>query len=236
MNATRRSTHAWLAAAVLAALSFATPAAGSFEAARTEAATLAAAAGFEGKVKRLSPESRERIKRHSWHPGCPVPLRKLRAVKVSHWNFERRVTEGKLIVHRRYAEPILRIFEQLHEKRFPIRRIEPIDAYGGDDHRSMDADNTSAFNCRFVNGTERWSRHAYGKAIDINPRENPYVTSSGFVSPPAGAPYADRNDVRKGMILERGPVVRSMRRIAGWRWGGNWSGTKDYQHFSDNGR
>ena len=195
-----------------------------------------AGAAFEGKVKRLSPETRERMKAHSWRPGCPVPLRKLRVVKVSHWSFKRRVDDGKLIVHRRYARPILRVFRRLHAKRFPIRRIEPIDANGGSDRRSMDADNTSAFNCRFVSGTNTWSRHAYGKAIDINPRENPYVTSSGFVSPPEGRRYTDRDDVRKGMIVKHGPVVRSMRRIAGWRWGGRWQGTKDYQHFSDNGR
>ncbi len=194
------------------------------------------AAPFAGKIKTLSADSRSRIRQHSWSPGCPVPLRKLRAVKVSHWNFEHRVVDGKLIVHQRYAAPILRVFRQLHAKRFPIRRIEPIDAYRGDDHRSMDADNTSAFNCRLVSGTGTWSRHAYGKAIDINPRENPYVTPSGFVSPPGGRPYTDRKDVRKGMIVRRGPVARSFRRIAGWSWGGGWSGTKDYQHFSDNGR
>jgi hypothetical protein len=124
--------------------------------------------------------------------------------------------------------------KRLYAKRFPIRRIELIDRYDGDDHRSMGADNTSAFNCRFVNGTNRWSMHAYGKAIDINPRENPYVSGS-FVSPPEGAPYADRSPKRKGMIYRKGPVVRSMRRIIGWEWGGAWSGTRDYQHFSETG-
>lgn len=201
-----------------------------------QAAAPQSAAAFEGKVKTLSAGSRERIRQHSWSPGCPVPMRKLRAVKVSHWSFKHRVVEGKLIVHQRYAKAVLRVFRQLHKKRFPIRRIKPIDAYRGDDRLSMEADNTSAFNCRFVSGTSTWSRHAYGKAIDINPRENPYVTASGFVSPPGGQPYTDRKHVRKGMIVRRGPVFRSFRRIAGWSWGGDWSGTKDYQHFSDNGR
>ncbi len=68
--------------------------------------------------------------------------------------------------------------------------MELIDRYGGDDHRSMHHDNTSAFNCRFVNGTTRWSMHAYGKAIDINPRENPYV--SGELRLPSGGPAVRR--------------------------------------------
>jgi hypothetical protein len=109
-----------------------------------------------------------------------------------------------------------------------------IDRYGADDHRSMRDDNTSAFNCRFVNGTNRWSMHAYGRAIDINPRENPYV-SGGFVSPPEGRPYADRSDRRKGMLYRRGSVARPMKRIIGWEWAGDWPGARDYQHFSSNG-
>jgi poly-gamma-glutamate synthesis protein (capsule biosynthesis protein) len=101
----------------------------------------------------------------------------------------------------------------------------------------MAADNTSAFNCRFVNGTTRWSMHAYGKAIDINPRENPYV-SGDFVSPPEGRPYADRSPRREGMIFRKGPVTRAFERIAGWEWAGSPSsrrGFRDYQHLSADG-
>lgn len=191
---------------------------------------------FRGTVSRLSAKARERMTGVSWHEGCPVGLGKLRMLGVSYIDFHGNPDHGRLIVHEDYAGEIVKVFERLYEKRFPIRRLEPIDRYRGDDHRSMAADNTSAFNCRVVNGTDRWSRHAYGRAIDINPRENPYVTSSGFVSPPEGAPYADRDDVRKGMIVAKGPVVRSMRRIAGWKWGGKWDGTKDFQHFSNDGR
>ena len=78
---------------------------------------------------------------------------------------------------------------------------------GADDHRSMAADNTSAFNCRFVAGSDGvWSEHAYGRALDLNPLENPYVTESGYVSPPAGAPFADRSRHRRGMVHRGGPV------------------------------
>jgi hypothetical protein len=107
-----------------------------------------------------------------------------------------------------------------------------VDAYGADDRRSMRADNTSAFNCRFVAGTSRWSEHAYGRAIDLNPIENPYVTDSGYVSPPAGAPFANRARHRKGMV--GGHAVRAFAEV-GWRWGGDWPWPKDFQHFSASG-
>jgi hypothetical protein len=110
-----------------------------------------------------------------------------------------------------------------------------VDAYGADDHRSMAADNTSAFNCRFINGQPGvWSQHAFGTAIDIDPIENPYVTRSGFVSPPAGSPYADRSRHPRGMVHRDDPTVRAFKEID-WGWGGSWSWPKDYQHFSANG-
>jgi hypothetical protein len=109
-----------------------------------------------------------------------------------------------------------------------------VDRYGGNDNRSMRADNTSAFNCRRVAGTTRWSEHAYGRAIDINPVENPYVRSDGSVSPRRGRPYADRSRHARGMIHARDATVRAFHRV-GWGWGGYWRSSKDYQHFSASG-
>jgi hypothetical protein len=191
---------------------------------------------FRGSVTTIPAKARKRMEGVSWHEGCPVGLGKLRRVNVTYVDFDGDRKRGRLVIHRSEAREILTVFERLYSKGFPFRRIEPIERYGGDDHRSMDADNTSAFNCRVINGTNTWSRHAFGTAIDINPRENPYVTPSGHVSPPAGAAFTDRDDVRKGMIVKSGPVIGSMQRIAGWEWGGDWNGTKDYQHFSKDGR
>ena len=92
------------------------------------------------------------------------------------------------------------------------------------------ADNTSAFNCRFVAGTETWSEHAYGRAIDVNPIENPYVTAGGYVSPPAGTRFSNRSRHAQGMIHRHGPVVEAFA-AGGWAWGGNWPWPRDYQHF-----
>ena len=100
---------------------------------------------------------------------------------------------------------------------------------------SIEADNTSAFNCRTVEGTTRWSEHAYGRAIDLNPIENPYVASDGTTSHRASRPYLRRSPYRPGMAVAGGAVVRAFDAV-GWSWGGRWSGVKDYQHFSASGR
>jgi D-alanyl-D-alanine carboxypeptidase len=189
---------------------------------------------FHGSVERIDGKLRARMSGVSWHRGCPVGFAGLRLLTVSHWGFDGNVRRGRLVVHRDHATGMLGAMRRLYELRFPIRQMRLVDAYGADDRSSMAADNTSAFNCRFVAGTETWSEHAYGRAIDVNPIENPYVTDSGYVSPPAGARFADRSRRAKGMIYRGGAVVDAFA-AAGWEWGGNWSWPKDYQHFSATG-
>jgi D-alanyl-D-alanine carboxypeptidase-like protein len=193
-----------------------------------------AAPPFRADVRAIGPALAARMTGVSWRPGCPVPLGDLRAVSLRHWGFDRRVRMGILIVHRDAAAEVVGVFRRLYAARFPIRRIVPVDAYGGSDFRSIEADNTSAFNCRYVDGTARWSEHAYGRAIDVNPIENPYVTSSGTVSHAASRRYVRRSPARRGMAVEGGVLVRAFD-AAGWGWGGRWSGARDYQHFSASG-
>ena len=188
---------------------------------------------FEGRAARIDAQTRRRMTGVSWRPGCPVGFADLRLLSVTHWGFDGGVHRGRLVVHSDQARAMLRAMRSLFRQRFPIRQMRLVDAYGADDHRSMAADNTSAFNCRFVAGRPGvWSEHAYGRAIDVNPIENPYVTASGYVSPPAGAPFVSRSRHRQGMVHRNGPAVRAFA-TAGWEWGGNWPWPKDYQHFSD---
>jgi hypothetical protein len=173
--------------------------------------------------------------RWSWRRGCPVDAGRLRLLKVDYWGFDRRVHRGELVVHRDHARRILGVLEKLFKAHYPIRRMHLVDAYRGDDDRSMAADNTSAFNCRKVSGSSRWSEHAYGRAIDVNPLRNPWVTRSGRVSPPAGRPWVNRARAGAAMVRPGDKVVRAFA-AAGWRWGGYWTGSRDYQHFSATGR
>jgi hypothetical protein len=191
---------------------------------------------FDGSSAPISGHVRERIVGSTWHEGCPVGVGKLRLLRVTYWGFDDERHRGRLVVHRRFDDEIIAVMRRLYRLRFPIRRMQLIDRYDADDHRSMAADNTSAFNCRFVAGTSRWSMHAYGLAIDLNPVENPYV-SGDHVSPPAGEAYADRSREAPGMVHRGDRVVKAFERIAGWEWAGAWPGqTKDYQHFSATGR
>ena len=197
--------------------------------------SLAADPPFRGAAAPIDARLRATMTGISWRPGCPVPLRDLRVVTASHWGFDGRVHMGRLIVHRDVARNVVAVLRRLLAGGFPIRRMAPVDAYGGSDFRSIEADNTSAFNCRYVDGTTRWSEHAYGRAIDLNPIENPYVTSAGTTSHRASRAYLRRTPYRPGMAVEGGVLVRAFDAV-GWSWGGRWSGARDYQHFSASGR
>jgi hypothetical protein len=171
----------------------------------------------------------------SWHPGCPVGPAALRRVYVSYVGFDGLPRRGELVVDRAVTSDVVVVFRRLYDAGFPIRRIRPVSVYGGSDDRSMAADNTSAFNCRYAvaAGPRRWSVHAYGEAVDVNTVENPYV-EGGRVLPPAGRAYTDRGNVRRGMAVRGGVLVRAFA-SAGWLWGGRWSTTPDWQHFSKTG-
>jgi len=172
---------------------------------------------------------------YSWHRGCPVAPSQLRRLQVDYWGFDRRRHSGAVIVNATAVADLTKVFRRLYAARFPLRRLRSIDAYRASDERSLAADNTAAFNCRYVvgPGPKRWSSHAYGLAIDVNPVENPYL-ESGRVHPRAGRRYLDRSNVRRGMAVRSGILVRAFAAV-GWSWGGRWTGTPDYQHFSATG-
>jgi hypothetical protein len=194
--------------------------------------TVALLLAFVGTVSPV----REQDIRFSYHRGCPVTPADLRLARVTYRGFDGRDHLGALVVHRRVARDVITVFRRLHGARFPIRRMTPVSAYRGSDDASMAADNTSAFNCRHAVGsaTGSWSQHAYGLAIDVNPVENPYVLR-GRALPPAGRRYLERSRVRPGMAVSGGVLVRAFESV-GWKWGGRWRGSPDYQHFSTNGR
>ncbi len=171
----------------------------------------------------------------SYHPGCPVGPAQLRLLRLSYWGFDDRAHRGAMVVNEAVAQSVISMFARLYTDRFPIRRMEPVDAFGGSDPASMAADNTSGFNCRdaVAPGPPHWSVHAYGEAIDVNPVENPYL-EAGRVQPAAGAGFMDRSVHRRGMAYPGGALVSAFA-AAGWAWGGRWSSSPDYQHFSANG-
>jgi hypothetical protein len=190
---------------------------------------------FAFSSRRLGPALRARLTGSSWHAGCPVPLSGLRYLRIGYYGFDRRRHLGEMVVAASAVAPVQRAFHTLYDARFPIRRMRLVDDYGAGDYASIQADNTSAFNCRDVTGGAGWSQHAYGRAIDVDPIENPYVYKDGTTTHPASRPYLDRSDHRRGMAYHGGVLVRAFAQV-GWGWGGDWPRPTDFQHFSANGR
>ena len=195
---------------------------------------------FSASIQPLSAPVQAELNGRFWHPGCPVPLARLRVLTVTHWGFDSRTHTGQLIVNQDAAAPLVRVFRQLYALRFPIRHMRLVDAYGPSSSQPADGDLSGSFECRQAvpspcsggTGTGSWSEHAYGEAVDLNTIENPYV-GCGRTRERSSLPYLNRSRLRPGMVT---PAVVAAFRSIGWGWGGNWTGsTKDYMHFSKSG-
>ncbi|MEA1903640.1 MAG: M15 family metallopeptidase [Actinomycetota bacterium] len=158
----------------------------------------------------------------------------LRLITLTHLDFDGAAQTGELIVHKDSSNEMLEVFQALFEAGYPIESMVPIGSLPVDAEDEAEYSNTSGFNCRVVEGTDRWSEHAYGRAIDLNPHLNPFVTADAIW--PAGSErYVDRGLDETGMI-NGGDVVVTAFQAIGWGWGGDWRSLKDYHHFSATGR
>jgi hypothetical protein len=187
----------------------------------------------DGFISRARSVPDEVLSRSTWGPGCPVDVDELRYVRVSFWGFDRETLMGELLVHRSAARDLVSVFRHLYRERFPIEEMRVVRRAELDAPPTGDGNNTTAFVCRNKRGSQSFSEHAYGLAVDINPFHNPYVKDD-VVLPELASAYKDRGWKRPGMILEGGPVVDAFDRI-GWGWGGRWNSLVDYMHFSESG-
>lgn len=182
----------------------------------------------------ITDEIYERINGCSYVENEDIALEDLRYLKVLHIGFDGETHVGELIVNKAIADDILAIMRELYENRYPIERMVLVDEYGGDDELSMQADNTSCFNYRTVEGSENLSKHSYGLAIDINPFYNPcvrtYADGSSKSFPEGSDEYADRSKDFPYKIDKEDLCYRLFTEH-GFRWGGTWKSLKDYQHF-----
>lgn len=170
-----------------------------------------------------------RMRGKSFPETSTVPMSDLRYLKVLYYNFDDEVKEGEIVCNAKIAEDFIDIFRELYRAKYQIERIQLVDDFDASDNRSMAANNTSAFNYRVVAGSTKLSYHAYGLAIDINPVQNPFVTSK-VVSPKEGAAYVDRTS---GLphIIDHDDLCFKLFAAHGFTWGGDWKTMKDYQHF-----
>ena len=151
-------------------------------------------------------------------------------VTLRHVGFDGAAHNGRLVVHADVVDDVRSVFRRLYRAGFAIRRMRLVDSYGASDRRSMAANNSSAYNCRVVEGSTSWSAHAYGRAIDVNPRLNPFVDRRGDYQPANAAPWVDRTRTEPGMLHDGDAAVLAFT-DRGWTWGGHWRTPLDYQHF-----
>jgi D-alanyl-D-alanine carboxypeptidase len=187
---------------------------------------------FQATVRPIGPAVRARMGA-TWRPGCPVPLADLRYVTVSFQGFDGRSHTGELVIHQRVADQLVSVFAQLHQASFPIEEMRLVTTADLGAPPTGDGNNTAAFVCRRARTQMRWSAHAYGLAVDVNPFQNPYRRGD-LVLPELASAYLDRDRVRPGMIRP-GDVVTTAFAAIGWSWGGTWRSPTDSMHFSATG-
>ena len=199
----------------------------------------AVGAGANASIARVPDSVWNRMVGVSWTQGCPVGRSQLRYVRVNFWGFDGKRSRGSLVVNASIADQTAAAFTRLYSLQFRIRQMKPMDSSwgknpkgpGANDYAAMEADNTSAFNCRYVGGEETrkvYSKHAYGTAIDVNDFENPYVADDGTVYPDRY--FLTRRSPAPGVFSSSGSAAVRAFTSQGLRWGGLWS-NPDYQHF-----
>ena len=187
-----------------------------------------------GTSEEIPEEVRQRMNGKSMRQNNDISYKDLRYLKIPHYNFSGTVETGEMVVNKAVAEDVLDIFAELYDIKYPIERMELVDNYSADDYKSIDYNNTSAFNYRpSTDGSGRLSQHALGRAIDINP----YVNSNQVGSHSNAKEYWSRDwknwsdeTAQKAYI---GPDAEIYKIFInhGWEWGGSWSSYRDYQHF-----
>jgi len=193
-------------------------------------------AEFQAYIYDISPNLKNKmIKDNSWREGCPVDTSDLRYLKLTYINFDGEDSIGELIVHRDISDDVVRVMRELYAIGYPINQMKLVSDFKGDDWQSIEAGNTSAFNCRRATGSKKWSKHSYGRAIDINPIENPYISRKGHISHKASLKYKKRRHIEntpadRAVLLKNDEATLIFKKY-GFRWGGDWKTIKDYQHF-----
>jgi len=184
-------------------------------------------------VSTVGPVPDDVLARSTWKPECPAPPADLRYVTVSFRGFDGAAHTGELIVAARVADDVAAVFGELFAAGFPIEEMRVVEPSELTAPPTGDDNNTTAFVCRPAVGLTRWSAHARGLAVDVNPFQNPY-SKGDLVLPELASSYLDRSHDRPGMIHDGDAVVRAFERI-GWKWGGRWTSPVDRHHFSQTG-
>jgi len=174
-------------------------------------------------------EVKARMQGKSMKDKARIGYDDLRYLTLPYFDFDGKVQSGEMVCHKAIAEDLVHIFRDLFAARYPIASIRLVDDFGADDETSMQANNTTCFNYRYISGTTRLSQHAFGLAVDINPLQNPCVRGNR-VQPKTALDFVDR-DKDFPHKIDEGDLCKQLFTARGFRWGGHWQGKKDWQHF-----
>jgi hypothetical protein len=179
-----------------------------------------------GKPDEIIIDSRLTLAEALGNQNIPERIKKkLDLVELEYYAPDGKLHRGQVVIDKSLKADLVKIFQQLKDAKFPIAKMIPVSHYDFSDDQSMADNNTSAFNYRVIEGTNRLSNHALGRAIDLNPLFNPFIKNGE--TKPANAKY---DPTIPGTITKNGLVVKIFKKH-GWKWGGNWRSLKDYQHF-----
>jgi hypothetical protein len=211
----------------------ASPSSGAKSSSQADASLTSKAATKDFYISEITDEIFSRIKGKSFKDDCTLPREDLRYLHVLHKDIDGNVHEGEMIVNKHIAEDVLDILRELYENDYPIERMKLVDEYDADDELSMEDNNSSSFNFRFISHTTRISKHGLGLAVDINTLYNPYVKEVDgvtYIEPETGAPYVDRS-ADFPYKIDHDDLCYKLFVEHGFEWGGDWTDRKDYQHF-----
>jgi hypothetical protein len=197
-----------------------------------DSASMLPGAGFQAIL--ADPAPKMVVARSTWQPGCPVDKDDLAWIRMTYWGFDNARHSGEMLVNGSVADDLVDVFRKLYGAKFPIESMGIAELQNLDAPPTGDGNVTGSFACRPIRGGTGYSQHAYGLAVDLNPFQNPYHRGD-VVLPELASAYLERRWIRPGVITPHGPARRAFASV-GWRWGGDWSSLKDYQHFSVNGR
>lgn len=192
--------------------------------------TVAALPGTGFAAEITSPPPPDVLSRSTWEPGCPVTAGDLAWIRLTFRGFDGARHTGELLVHEDVADDMETVFRRLWRADFPMEEMRVVRRDELDLPPTGDGNNTTGFVCRAAVGSSRFSEHAYGLAVDVNPFHNPYSKGS-LVLPELASAYLDRSRRRPGMIHPGDAVIRAFASV-GWGWGGEWNSLKDRHHFS----
>lgn len=181
-------------------------------------------------IDNISDSTLNRMIGKSYPENCEIAIDDLRYLIIPHYDGNGYIKIGELVCNKEVADDFIYLFRELFKHKYPIEKMALIDNYDADDTKSMEANNTSAFNYRVISGTDKLSKHAYGMAIDINPLYNPCVRDTK-VSPVTAERFADRTKQHKYMLTKNDLVYKILHDELGFTWGGDWENCKDYQHY-----